>query len=95
MAAKDCIGCGSTHESPLHWRYPLRPGNTEDSEESSNTDSQWRFFNSTDTRVSEHQTMDTANQVSGSGFSDNSATDTCSRNISTKILLLRELKKKQ
>ena len=33
--------------------------------------------------------MDIANQVSGSGFSDNSPTDTSSKNISTDVLLLQ------
>ena len=36
--------------------------------------------------------MDIANQESGSGFSEHSPTDTSSKNISTEILLLRELK---
>ena len=92
MAAKDCSGCGSIHEPPLHRRCPLRPGNSEDQEDPQSGDSQASFMNSTDTRAIEQQGMDTPKQVSGSGLIDNSSSDTSAKTTSTDILLLRELK---
>ena len=53
MAAKDCSGCGSTHEPPLHRRCPLRPGASEDLEEGQVNVTQDSNFSNPDTLSSE------------------------------------------
>ena len=92
MAAKDCSGCGSTHEPPLHRRCPLRSGTTEDPDDSQDTDTQASLLHQSETLVTEQQAKATGKQVSGSGFFDNSSTDQTPKTISTEVLLLRELK---
>ena len=92
MAAKDCSGCGSIHEPPLHRRCPLRPCNTEDQEDSQSGDSQASFFFILLTQELQNNRAWTCKQVSGTGLIDNSSSDTSAKTTSTEILLLRELK---
>ena len=92
MAAKDCSGCGSTHEPPLHRRCPLRPGASEDLEEGQVNVTQASNFSNPDTLSSE-QALAASSQVSDSGTvnkvnQDRGKTVTSS----TETLLLRELK---
>ena len=93
MAAKDCSGCGSTHEPPLHRRCPLRSGTSEDPDDSQDTNTQASLLHQSDTLVSEQQAKATGNQVSGSGLFDNSSVEQTPKTISTEVLLLRELKR--
>ena len=91
MAAKDCSGCGSTHEPPLHRRCPLRPGASEDLEEGVNV-TQASNFSNPDTLSSE-QALAASSQVSDSGTVNKVNQDRGKTVISsTETLLLRELK---
>ena len=92
MAAKDCSGCGSSHDPPLHRRCPLRSGNTEDSDDNQDTDLQASHLHNSDSHVSDHQTKGSTRQVSGSGLFDSTSSDPTQKSVSTEIVLLRELK---
>ena len=90
MAAKDCSGCGSSHEPPLHRRCPLRSGNPEDSDDNQDTDLQASHLHHSDSH--DYQTKGSTGQVSGSGLLDSTSSDPTQKTVSTEIVLLRELK---